>query len=341
MEFPIDLDAIARGEVSDDKIRKAIRLGLAFDLRRRDRDVEDQARREIELVQELRRSAVTIETEAANRQHYEVPADFFRLVLGRRLKYSCGYWPAADTDLDASEEAMLERVCERARIEDGQQILDLGCGWGSLSLYLAERYPRCRVLGLSNSTSQRQAILAAAAARGLGNVEIETADVGRWTTARRFDRVVSIEMMEHVRNHEVLLARIASWLLPDGLLFVHIFTHQHHAYPSVNNWMAGAFFTGGIVPSDHLLLHFQRDVQILDRWRVDGRHYQRTSEAWLARLDARREAVLEVFGRAQPPAEALRTLVSWRLFFMTCAESFGFDSGRQWMVSHYLFGRQR
>jgi cyclopropane-fatty-acyl-phospholipid synthase len=341
MDFPLDFHKIVQGEVSDDKIRRVLRFGLSCELKKRSGDIEVEARALLDFVRELKKSPIAVETAAANSQHYEVPVEFFRLVLGKRLKYSCGYWPSTDTDLDASEEAMLELVCERACVADGQEILDLGCGWGSLSLYLAERLPGSRILGLSNARTQKAYIDAQIAARGIRNLEIETGDIVSWTTARRFDRVLSIEMFEHMRNYEALLAKIASWMKPEALLFVHIFTHLRHAYPFVGNWMADAFFTGGIMPSDNLLLYFQKDVRVLDHARVSGVHYQRTSEAWLSRLDERRDRVLEIFSREESADEALRAFVSWRLFFLTCAESFGYDGGQQWMVSHYLFGKAR
>jgi cyclopropane-fatty-acyl-phospholipid synthase len=284
---------------------------------------------------------VTIETHRANQQHYEVPADFFEIVLGRWLKYSCGWWNGDDLTLDQSEEEMLRLTCERAGIENGMRILDLGCGWGSLSLWIAENYPDCEIMSLSNSTTQRSFINSRCHDRGLGNVSVVTADVGQFETDRRFDRVVSVEMFEHVRNHEQLLARIGRWLVPDGKLFVHIFCHRNLAYTfeteGEKNWMGRHFFTGGIMPAQDLFFRFQRDLTVRQHWWINGLHYARTCEQWLARLDASRQragqALLAASGDEPPRVIVQR----WRMFFMACAELFRFDSGNQWGVGHYLF----
>ncbi|MCA2980113.1 MAG: class I SAM-dependent methyltransferase, partial [Myxococcaceae bacterium] len=295
-------------------------------------------------VEALRRSPIALVPEAANAQHYEVPAGFFVEVLGRHLKYSCGLWRGDVASLDASEAAMLELTCQRARLEDGQQVLELGCGWGSLTLWVAERYPNSRVLAVSNSASQRAFIEARARERHLSNVDVVTSDMNVFSTERRFDRVVSVEMFEHMRNYEALLGRIASWLAPGGSLFVHVFSHRHHAYPfedqGPQDWMARTFFSGGLMPSDDLLLHFQSDLVLEERWRLDGTHYARTAEAWLTRLDARRDAITALFARHHPLAEAERWVHRWRLFFLGVSGMFGFDEGQQWGVTHFRFARR-
>lgn len=285
---------------------------------------------------------LAVHTQAANEQHYEVPPGFFEAVLGARLKYSCGYWPAGVTSLDASEEAMLELYLERAQIKDGQEILELGCGWGSFSLYLAEKFPNSRILGVSNSNPQREWIQQKALERGLRNLEIRTADMNLFDPAKTFDRIVSIEMFEHMRNYRELLRRVSSWLKPEGKLFVHIFCHKTHAYffehSGPNDWMGKYFFTGGVMPSLDIFEHFPQDLRVIQRWTVDGTHYEKTSNLWLAKMDSEEESLRPLFQRVYG-AEARRWWVYWRIFFMACAELFGYHEGQEWFVGHYLMER--
>ncbi len=289
-----------------------------------------------------RKSVVTIETHRANEQHYEVPAEFFELVLGTRLKYSCGLWDGSTASLDESADAMLRLTCQRAGIEDGMRILDLGCGWGSLSLWIAEHYPGCQITSLSNSHRQKAFIDRRCGRQGVRNVDVITDDVGVFDTSKRFDRVVSVEMFEHVRNHEDLLSRIASWLNPGGKLFVHIFCHRNLAYTfetdGEKNWMGRHFFSGGIMPAEDLFLRYQRDLSVQQQWWIDGRHYAKTCEAWLSRLDAQKPAVKKALMAATGDESPSVLVQRWRMFFMACAELFKYRNGSEWGVGHYLFG---
>ncbi|HEY2346222.1 MAG TPA: cyclopropane-fatty-acyl-phospholipid synthase family protein [Xanthomonadaceae bacterium] len=293
---------------------------------------------------ELRDSALAIETGAANRQHYEVPTEFFRLCLGKRLKYSSCYYPTGRETLDAAEEAMLALYGERAGLADGQAILELGCGWGSLTLWMAERYPNARIVGVSNSASQREHILGQCRERGLANVAILTRDVNALQVDARFDRVVSVEMFEHVRNYRLLFERIAGWLEDDGSLFAHIFCHRHLMYPfedqGRDDWMARHFFTGGLMPAADTFLHFRDHLVLRERWLLPGTHYQRTANHWLENQDAHRKDVLRILEGVYGKRDARVWSQRWRMFWMACAELFGYRDGSEWLVAHYRFDRR-
>jgi cyclopropane-fatty-acyl-phospholipid synthase len=304
--------------------------------------LESQALRFNALLGDLRRSPVALHVDAANRQHYELPPSFFAMCLGRRLKYSSAYYPTGRETLDQAEEAMLALYGERAQLADGQDILELGCGWGSLTLWMAERFPHARITAVSNSHSQREHILAVCRARGLHNVRIITADVSQLQLeARAFDRCVSIEMFEHVRNYAQLMGRIAGWLRPDGKLFVHIFAHRTLMYPfetqGEDNWMGRHFFTGGLMPAADTLLHFQDDLRLRQRWLLDGTHYQRTANHWLQNQDVHRDEVFAVLRECYGERGAALWQQRWRMFWMACAELFGYRQGQEWLVAHYLF----
>ena len=291
----------------------------------------------------LRRCPIAVLTEAANLQHYEIPPEFFSLTLGKRRKYSCCYYPTGNESLDEAEESMLALTCGRAHIQDKMDILELGCGWGSLTLWMAERYPRACITAVSNSGHQREFIMTQCQQREIGNVEVITADMNSFHTDRSFDRVVSVEMFEHMRNYELLLRKIGFWMKPDGRLFVHIFCHRKYAYlfetEGEDNWMGKYFFSGGIMPSDDLLFYFQSDLVIENHWRVDGTHYERTANHWLANMDTRKDAIMPILERTYGKQDAVRWFHRWRMFFMACAELWSFRNGQEWWVAHYVFKR--
>ncbi len=340
------IDLCERGLVPDALTRLGIRRLCAQRLREEHAgDAVAAWARFRDLLDGLRQSPLAIETEAANRQHYEVPARFFELCLGKRLKYSSCYYPTGRETLDQAEEAMLALYGERAELADGMRILELGCGWGSLTLWMAERFPNARILGVSNSASQREHILGQCAKRGLNNVEILTRDVNVLDLGeRRFDRVVSIEMFEHVRNYRVLFERISGWLDPGGKLFCHIFCHRELMYPfeteGEDNWMGRYFFTGGLMPAADTFLHFQEHLRLEEQWRLSGTHYERTSNHWLENQDRHADEILRLFEDVYGKAEAKIWAQRWRMFWMACAELFGYAGGNEWLVAHYRFQKR-
>ncbi len=325
-----------------------IRQGIRKLLKRRlidegDRCPERRSARARSLIQELASSEIAIETDAANQQHYEVPAAFYQLALGPNLKYSSALWTDGVKTLEQAEVAMLERTCAHAELADGQRVLELGCGWGSLTLWMATHYPNSQITAVSNSASQRAWIESRALDLGLHNLKVVTCDVNQLTLEERFDRVVSVEMFEHVRNYRELLRRIAGWLRPGGKLFVHIFCHRDLVYPfeteGDDNWMGRYFFTGGLMPAADTLLHFQDDLALEDLQLYSGLHYARTARAWLRNVDQRRRDARWVMDEIHGSRGGI-WLQRWRMFFMACEELFAYDQGNAWQVAHYRFYRR-
>ena len=339
------LDWAEQGMLPDTLIRAGIRRLVRTRLAQlADGDAEAATALAERFIAALRTADLAPLPAKANEQHYEVPAAFFAEVLGSHRKYSCCHFESAATSLDEAEAAALRITCERAALDDGQQVLELGCGWGSLSLWIAAHYPASHITAVSNSHSQRRHIEGQARERGLTNLQIVTCDMNQFDTAARFDRVVSVEMFEHMRNWPALFASVARWLRDDGRFFMHVFCHRSVPYAFVDegsdDWMSRHFFAGGMMPSDDLPLRFQDHLALQTRWRWDGRHYQRTANAWLANMDARRAQVWPVLEQTYGCDQAARWWMRWRMFFMACAELFGCEDGQQWWVSHYLFSRR-
>jgi cyclopropane-fatty-acyl-phospholipid synthase len=319
-------------------VRKLVKQRLADELTG---NVETQQQRFNELLEDLKNSPIAINTADANQQHYEVPTEFYQYCLGKHLKYSSGYWRAGVTDIDTSEEDMLELTCQRADLQNGQDVLELGCGWGSLSLFMSAKYPASTFTVVSNSNTQKAFIDQTAKDRNITNLTVITADINNFQILQQFDRVVSVEMFEHMRNYKLLLNKVAGFLKDDGKLFVHIFTHQTLAYKfeviDETDWMSKYFFTGGIMPSNHLLSYFNDDLSVDKHWVVNGINYSKTSEAWLSNMDKHEKEIMPIFEKTYGKEQAVKWWVYWRLFYIACAELFGYNNGNEWMVCHYLF----
>lgn len=346
MKKIIDLSQrlIEKGVLPDGVIRHGIRELLNAKLKDEEKDgLEFGRERILKLVQKMKGSPIAVNTEDANLQHYEVPTEFFKAVLGKYMKYSSGYWRAGVNSIDESEHDMLEITTERADLSNGQSILELGCGWGSLSLFMAQKYPNSEIIAVSNSKTQKNYIDAQAIMLGLGNIQVITSDMNNFDIHHKFDRIVSVEMFEHMRNWDKLLEKCSHFLKVEGRMFIHIFTHKEFAYlydpQDKNDWIAQYFFTGGIMPSDDLMLYFQDHFKVEHHWRVCGTHYQKTSEAWLKRMDQNKLKLMPVF-KATYGKDYQKWWMYWRVFFMSCAELWGYSDGNEWIVSHYLLKKR-
>ena len=342
---PLLLPIVEHHLVPDSVLRLFIRREVGFGVRRVRNLTEEEASKEtMDFIAEVKTMPIAVQQQKANDQHYEVPDDFYQLVLGPHLKYSSGYWPRPKMTLEESEVAMLELYCERAELADGLHIIDLGCGWGSVTLYVAAKYPKSRVTSISNSNSQREFIMSMAKKRGLSNITVYTGDITSFDLPSELhgqaDRIISIEMWEHMKNYQKLMEKISHWLRPEGKLFVHIFTGRDVPEHFAKGWMSDNFFSGGTMPSDHLLLYFQDHFSIKGQWCINGVHYQKTLEAWLVEMDRKKSLVMPILKRTYGEKNAVKWFVNWRLFFIGCAEFFGYDGGSAYRVSHYLFSKR-
>ena len=336
------IDLAERGLVTDFLIRAGIRNLCKKRLQQcKANDCEANAELAEKYIKESDASPMAVLTEKANQQHYEVPAEFYHYALGKNYKYSCCYYDSKNDSLDQAEDRALALTCEHANLENGLDILELGCGWGSLSLWMAKHFPKSKITSISNSNSQREYIMGQARRRGLENLTVHTEDINEFETDSQFDRVVSVEMFEHVRNHRELFSRIHGWLKQGGKLFAHVFCHRSTSYPfqveGEDDWMSKHFFSGGTMPADELFLRISGNLELEHRWRWSGEHYARTSEDWVVNIDQARTEILKLFSQDLSMAEAHRTFYRWRIFFLACAETFGFRNGQEWWVSHYLF----
>jgi cyclopropane-fatty-acyl-phospholipid synthase len=303
--------------------------------------VEAQQAHLMSFIENLKASPIAVNTADANEQHYEVPTPFYQYCLGKNLKYSSGYWKPGVTDIDTSETDMLDLTCERAELRDGQQVLELGCGWGSLSLFMAAKFPKSIFTVVSNSRTQKEFIDSEAVKRNINNLTVVTADMNTFSIDRQFDRVVSVEMFEHMRNYQLLMEKVASFLKSEGKLFIHIFTHKEYTYlfevKDETDWMSKYFFTGGVMPSDDLMFYFNDHLHVKKHWHVSGSHYGKTSEAWLSNMDKHKVEIMPLFEQTYGKEDATKWWVYWRIFYMSCAELWNYNDGNEWIVSHYLF----
>lgn len=296
------------------------------------------------LLQQLSSGPIAVETKKANEQHYELPTSFFQLVLGKNLKYSSCLYDQNTKDLNEAEDKMLSLYCERAEIKDGHKILELGCGWGSLSLFMAKKFPNSPITVISNSKTQKTFIDTQAAERGIKNLTVITANINDFNINETFDRIVSIEMFEHMRNYKALFQKVAGFMKADAKMFVHIFCHKEYSYLfeviDETDWMAKYFFSGGIMPGKNLFHQFSEHLKITKQWDVNGTNYEKTSLAWLQNMDRHKNKIMPILETTYGKADAVKWWVYWRVFFMSCEELFGFNNGKEWLVEHYLFEKK-
>tara|TARA_B100000886_G_scaffold185564_1_gene127313 strand:+ start:3944 stop:4966 length:1023 start_codon:yes stop_codon:yes gene_type:complete len=330
---------ISRGLIPDSLLRRGVRnQGRQRLQMMKNTDLKQEY---LTFLKQASSGKIAVHTDDANNQHYEVDSEFFQYCLGKNLKYSSCYWNDDTSSLDEAEDIMLDLYCKRAKIEDGMTILDVGCGWGSLSLYLAQKYPKSKITGVSNSNSQRKFIEKLGYERNLNNLNIVTKDINSFDTNKKFDRIISIEMFEHTKNSKILMDSINKWLAPDGLFFMHVFAHKYNPYyfdtEQKNAWMAKYFFTGGMMPNHDLFKDLESDLNYQKSWMLSGTHYEKTSNAWLEKMDSNKTKILELFRRNNSNSVAKKKFYFWRLFFIACAEIFGYNGGSEWIISHHLF----
>ena len=332
------IEAVEKGMVPEFLVRMGIRN---FIKQRKEEIKMDYNFHRQGILEKLESTPIAVHTDKANEQHYEVPSEFFNLVLGKNLKYSCALYENGITDLNEAETKMLELYCERAKIVDGMEILELGCGWGSLTLFLASKFPNSKITAISNSRGQREFITQSATTRGLTNLEIITTDINDFSNNKQYDRIVSIEMFEHMRNYKSLFALMNGWLKDDGKVFIHIFCHHSATYfyetEGDDNWMGRYFFTGGIMPSFDLFERVQDSLKLKEKWKVSGLNYQETSEQWFRNMDIHKEKIMPILVKTYGQKDAKRWFIRWKLFFAACAELFGHQNGQEWFVGHFLF----
>ncbi|MQL94434.1 hypothetical protein Taro_027085 [Colocasia esculenta] len=341
----VALASLERNLLPDPVVRRLTRLLLASRLRwGYQPSSELQLSHLVDFARSLEGMPIAVKTDKPKSQHYELPTSFFKLVLGKNLKYSCCYFQNKSNTLEDAEDAMLEMYCVRAEVKDGQSILDVGCGWGSLSIYIAKKFRNCSITGICNSTTQKAHIEEQCRDLQLSNVNIIVADISKFEMEGSFDRIISIEMFEHMKNYKELLKKISRWMKEDSLLFVHYFCHKAFAYHfediNEDDWITRYFFTGGTMPSANLLLYFQDDVAVVNHWLVNGTHYAQTSEEWLKRMDQHSAFIRPIMESTYGKDAATKWTAYWRTFFISVAELFGYNNGEEWMVAHFLFKKK-